>query len=64
MSCREQKLQFKELVEVKFHEWLLEMGHRRELDSLIPPTMPTVKNSQAESLLPNAQGLDGQLERY
>lgn len=36
MFYRKQKQQFKELVEVKFHEWLLEMGHRQELDSLIP----------------------------
>lgn len=38
MFARKQKQQFKELVEVKFHEWLLEMGHRQELDSLIPST--------------------------
>ncbi|KAM7407025.1 hypothetical protein PAMA_002979 [Pampus argenteus] len=36
---KEQKRQFQELVEVKFHEWLLETGHRQELDSLIPPTI-------------------------
>ncbi|XP_053184577.1 TBCC domain-containing protein 1 [Scomber japonicus] len=36
---KEQKRQFQEIVEVKFHEWLLETGHRQELDSLIPPTI-------------------------
>uniref|UniRef100_A0A3Q2QNS7 TBCC domain-containing protein 1 n=2 Tax=Fundulus heteroclitus TaxID=8078 RepID=A0A3Q2QNS7_FUNHE len=36
---KEQKQQFQELVEAKFHEWLLETGHRRELDSLIPPAV-------------------------
>uniref|UniRef100_A0A3Q2DIL8 TBCC domain-containing protein 1 n=2 Tax=Cyprinodon variegatus TaxID=28743 RepID=A0A3Q2DIL8_CYPVA len=36
---KEQTQQFQELVELKFHEWLLETGHRQELDSLIPPTM-------------------------
>lgn len=42
---REQKRQFQELVEVKFHEWLLETAHRQELDSLIPPTIATLKDS-------------------
>ncbi|XP_059198707.1 TBCC domain-containing protein 1 [Centropristis striata] len=42
---KEQKRQFQELVEVKFHEWLLETGHRQELDSLIPPTMASLKDS-------------------
>uniref|UniRef100_A0A3Q0SSE5 TBCC domain containing 1 n=1 Tax=Amphilophus citrinellus TaxID=61819 RepID=A0A3Q0SSE5_AMPCI len=40
---KEQKQQFQELVEMKFHEWLLETGHRQELDSLIPPTIASVK---------------------
>lgn len=30
---------------MKFHEWLLETGHRQELDSLIPPTIASVKDS-------------------
>ncbi|XP_031604785.2 TBCC domain-containing protein 1 [Oreochromis aureus] len=42
---KEQKQQFQELVEMKFHEWLLETGHRQELDSLIPPTIASVKDS-------------------
>ncbi|XP_028447415.1 TBCC domain-containing protein 1 [Perca flavescens] len=42
---KEQKRQFQELVEVKFHEWLLATGHRQELDSLIPPTMASLKDS-------------------
>ncbi|XP_028250224.1 TBCC domain-containing protein 1 isoform X2 [Parambassis ranga] len=44
---KEQKLQFQELVEIKFHEWLLETGHRQELDSLIPPTVACLKDSDA-----------------
>ncbi|XP_067371743.1 TBCC domain-containing protein 1 isoform X2 [Channa argus] len=40
----EQKQQFQDLVEVKFHEWLLETGHRQELDSLIPPTVTSLKD--------------------
>ncbi|XP_023136805.2 TBCC domain-containing protein 1 [Amphiprion ocellaris] len=42
---KEQRRQFQELVEVKFHKWLLETGHRQELDSLIPPTMASVQDS-------------------
>ncbi|KAK5860633.1 hypothetical protein PBY51_022095 [Eleginops maclovinus] len=42
---KEQKRQFQDLVEVKFHEWLLETGHRQELDSLIPPTVSSLKHS-------------------
>ncbi|KAM3607890.1 uncharacterized protein V6R79_015794 [Siganus canaliculatus] len=42
---KEQKHQFKELVEIKFHEWLLETGHRQELDSLIPPSIASMKES-------------------
>ncbi|XP_047456953.1 TBCC domain-containing protein 1 isoform X2 [Mugil cephalus] len=40
---KEQKRQFQELVELKFHEWLLETGHRQELDSLIPQTIASVE---------------------
>ncbi|XP_029936465.1 TBCC domain-containing protein 1 [Myripristis murdjan] len=36
---KKQRRQFQELVERKFHEWLLESGHKQELDSLIPPTL-------------------------
>nr|XP_057939053.1 TBCC domain-containing protein 1 isoform X2 [Doryrhamphus excisus]XP_057939054.1 TBCC domain-containing protein 1 isoform X2 [Doryrhamphus excisus]XP_057939055.1 TBCC domain-containing protein 1 isoform X2 [Doryrhamphus excisus]XP_057939056.1 TBCC domain-containing protein 1 isoform X2 [Doryrhamphus excisus]XP_057939057.1 TBCC domain-containing protein 1 isoform X2 [Doryrhamphus excisus] len=36
---KEQKCKFQELVEAKFHEWLLETGQRQELDSLIPPPL-------------------------
>lgn len=46
---KEQKRQFQELVEVKFHEWLLEAGHRQELDSLIPPTMASLKDSNGSA---------------
>lgn len=42
---KEQRRQFQQLVEIKFHEWLLETGHRQELDSLIPPTIATLKAS-------------------
>lgn len=42
--CREQKQQFQELVELKFHEWLIETGHRQELDSLMPPTVTSAKD--------------------
>ncbi|XP_029385842.1 TBCC domain-containing protein 1-like isoform X1 [Echeneis naucrates] len=42
---KEQKRQFQELVEVKFHKWLLETGNRRELDSLIPATVATLQDS-------------------
>ncbi|XP_041857605.1 TBCC domain-containing protein 1 isoform X3 [Melanotaenia boesemani] len=40
---KEQRRQFQELVETKFHEWLLETGHRQELDSLIPPSVTSLK---------------------
>lgn len=36
---KEQRHQFQALVEQKFHEWLLETGHRQELDSLTPLTV-------------------------
>ncbi|XP_068184671.1 TBCC domain-containing protein 1 isoform X2 [Antennarius striatus] len=43
----EQKRQFKNLVEVKFHEWLVETGRRQELDSLVPSmTAPTTDTAQ------------------
>uniref|UniRef100_A0A3Q1EWA7 TBCC domain-containing protein 1 n=1 Tax=Acanthochromis polyacanthus TaxID=80966 RepID=A0A3Q1EWA7_9TELE len=42
---KEQRRQFQELVEVKFHAWLLETGHRQELDSLIPPTIASLQDS-------------------
>lgn len=29
---------------MKFHKWLLETGHRRELDSLIPPAAVNLMN--------------------
>ncbi|KAI1885316.1 hypothetical protein AGOR_G00218890 [Albula goreensis] len=38
---KDQRRQFQALVEQKFHEWLLESGHRQQLDSLIPPTVTT-----------------------
>ncbi|XP_035460237.2 crystallin, gamma S2 isoform X1 [Scophthalmus maximus] len=42
---KEQKRQFQELVEVKFHEWLQETGNRQELDSLIPPTVASFQDA-------------------
>lgn len=55
LFCREQRQQFKALVEQKFHEWLLETGHRQELDSLTPftvsPEDPTGDQSSAQRLL-------------
>nr|XP_029133875.1 TBCC domain-containing protein 1 isoform X1 [Labrus bergylta] len=42
---KEQKKKFQELVELKFHQWLLETGHRLELDSLIPPTLTSLNDS-------------------
>lgn len=41
---------FQDLVEVKFHEWLLETGHRQELDSLIPPTTTPSKDSDGSAV--------------
>ncbi|XP_072301046.1 TBCC domain-containing protein 1 [Eucyclogobius newberryi] len=46
---REQRRQFQGLVEMKFHEWLLETGHRQELDSLIPPLFATMKTPCQET---------------
>lgn len=45
---KEQRRQFHELVQMKFHEWLLETGHRQELDSLIPPVLVTPKTSESQ----------------
>lgn len=45
---KEQKNQFQELVEMKFHEWLLGTGHRQELDSLIPSLLTTQKTSDTQ----------------
>lgn len=45
---QEQRRQFQELVEMKFHEWLFEAGHRQELDSLIPSLLTTQKTSSTE----------------
>ncbi|XP_017325087.1 TBCC domain-containing protein 1 [Ictalurus punctatus] len=45
---KEQRRQFRALVEQKFHEWLLETGHRQELDSLLPPTI-TRSNTTCQS---------------
>uniref|UniRef100_A0A1A8LIY8 TBCC domain-containing protein 1 n=2 Tax=Nothobranchius pienaari TaxID=704102 RepID=A0A1A8LIY8_9TELE len=41
---KEQKRQFQELVELKFHEWLLDTGHRQELYSLIPPAVTSLED--------------------
>ncbi|MBN3307279.1 TBCC1 protein, partial [Amia calva] len=38
---KDQRRQLESLVEKKFHEWLLESGHRQQLDSLIPPPPET-----------------------
>ncbi|XP_077435841.1 TBCC domain-containing protein 1 [Vanacampus margaritifer] len=45
---KEQSSKFQELVEAKFHEWLMETGHRQELDSLIPPPVPSMQVSNGE----------------
>ena len=34
---RDQRKQFQVLVENKFYEWLINTGHRQQLDSLVPP---------------------------
>uniref|UniRef100_A0A3P8V0W5 TBCC domain containing 1 n=1 Tax=Cynoglossus semilaevis TaxID=244447 RepID=A0A3P8V0W5_CYNSE len=39
---KDQKQQFEELVTLKFHEWLLKSGNRKEIDSLIPPQLTSV----------------------
>ncbi|KAM6985069.1 TBCC domain-containing protein 1 [Aplochiton taeniatus] len=46
---KEQRRQFQALVEQKFHEWLLDTGHRQELDSLIPPSLPSQDPTQAHA---------------
>ncbi|KAJ8012661.1 hypothetical protein DPEC_G00045210 [Dallia pectoralis] len=48
---KEQRRQFQAIVEQKFHEWLLESGHRQELDSLIPPGMVSTDHSDNDSLV-------------
>ncbi|MEQ2245350.1 hypothetical protein ILYODFUR_026809, partial [Ilyodon furcidens] len=50
---KEQKRQFQKLVELKFHEWLLETGHRQELDSLIPPTVTSLMDSDGAATNPS-----------
>ncbi|KAJ8396313.1 hypothetical protein AAFF_G00018900 [Aldrovandia affinis] len=42
---KDQRRQFQAVVEQKFHEWLLESGHRQQLDSLIPSTVPAEGSS-------------------
>lgn len=42
---RRQRDQFEELVEMKFHEWLLATGHRQQLDGLVPSYLLTQKPS-------------------
>lgn len=36
-NFRDQRKQFQVLVENKFYEWLINTGHRQQLDSLVPP---------------------------
>ncbi|XP_062067181.1 TBCC domain-containing protein 1 isoform X2 [Lepus europaeus] len=36
---KDQRKQFQVLVENKFYEWLINTGHRQQLDSLVPPTV-------------------------
>lgn len=40
---------------MKFHEWLLETGHRQELDSLIPPTIASVRDSDGAAAADSTQ---------
>ncbi|XP_064803162.1 TBCC domain-containing protein 1-like [Oncorhynchus masou masou] len=47
---KERWRQFQALVEQKFHDWLLESGHRHGLDSLIPPCIPFQDASHSDSL--------------
>lgn len=64
---RDQKKKFQELVEMKFHEWLLETGHRQELDSLVPPSLtplngsngPTADTAQVKDCKPVRNGRAG-----
>ncbi|CAB1328621.1 unnamed protein product [Coregonus sp. 'balchen'] len=44
------RCQFQALVEQKFHEWLLESGHRQELDRLIPLCVTSQDPSDSDSL--------------
>ncbi|CAL1529173.1 unnamed protein product [Lymnaea stagnalis] len=39
---REQRKEFQTLVESRFHIWLSETGHKRELDSLVVPLQPAL----------------------
>ncbi|XP_028292140.1 TBCC domain-containing protein 1 [Gouania willdenowi] len=50
---KDQRKRFQELVELKFQEWLLQTGHRKELDSLIPSALRHNKD-------PDRQGRTGQ----
>ncbi|XP_055008380.1 TBCC domain-containing protein 1 isoform X2 [Boleophthalmus pectinirostris] len=60
---KEQRSQFQALVEMKFHEWLLETGHRKELDSLSPallapqktPNNPNSLTANGDSIVTNGQ---------
>ncbi|NXK92048.1 TBCC1 protein, partial [Formicarius rufipectus] len=36
---KDQRKQFQMLVENKFYEWLVQTGHRQQLDSLVPPAL-------------------------
>ncbi|KAM9804462.1 TBCC domain-containing protein 1 [Neosynchiropus ocellatus] len=58
---KEQKSRFQKLVEAKFHEWLLETGHRQELDSLIPPSMSQLKTCDGDKAGPEMDARWGQL---
>ena len=40
---REQRKEFQSLVESRFHVWLAEMGHKRELDSLVVPATQSAR---------------------
>ncbi|XP_051006723.1 TBCC domain-containing protein 1 isoform X2 [Acomys russatus] len=40
---KEQRKQFQGLVENKFYEWLINTGHRQQLDSLVPPTAASMQ---------------------
>ncbi|XP_059154104.1 TBCC domain-containing protein 1-like [Physella acuta] len=40
---REQRKEFQTLVESRFHIWLSETGHKRELDSLVVPLQPVIE---------------------
>lgn len=46
---RRQRDQFEQLVEMKFHEWLLAKGHRQQLDGLVPSHLLTQKPSNSHN---------------